>query len=399
MNLIVTVNGPGEAAGWLRPLADAFARDAPDVSITAVVTPCQFASGREPAVVAQFSGVSHVERLTPFLRRASVSRLIGTTATHSRLVLHLGGEPVYALLLARALSTAAWTYGTSARYRRLFGRFLVPDERTGHKLRARAVAEDRISVVGQLVTDSVQARHTARSVASHEPTVVFLAGSRDAHVDFMVPYYAAVADDLHTRGGVRSVLLASPFVAFDRFRSRLSEAGWTITSRGVILEATSPRGATICLVRGGVEDLAGADLAVTIPGTNTLQLAALGIPHLVVIPCQRAELIAFGGALGFLKSTWWGAAYIRRAALKRMGRRLPYLAIPNIIAGDRVVPELRGEVYPAEVADQVTALVASADARRAMSVRLKAIAGAPGAAGRIVALIRMWERGLCESAS
>jgi lipid-A-disaccharide synthase len=397
----VTVNGPGETAGWLRPLAAAIARGAPTVSMTTVVTPCQLASGRESAVIAQLAGVSHVERLGPYLRQAAARRVTGARRAGPPLVLHLGGDPVYALLIAWVLGAAAWTYGTSARYRNSFERFLVPDERTASKLRTRGVAARCITVVGQLVTDSVQAgRHTWAGSTGGEPTVVFLAGSRQAQVEFMVPYYAAVVERVHASGcRMRSLLLASPFVSLDLLASGLSEAGWAVVPRNGTFDATSPLGPALRIIRCGVEDLGGVDLAVTIPGTNTLQLAALGVPHLVVTPGQRAELIAFTGPLGLLKPTWWGAAAIRRAALHRLSRQLPYLAIPNIIAGAEIVPEMRNAVEPPDVAVRVTQLLAAADMRREMSARLRAVAGPTGAADRVVALMLHQERPSCTSVS
>ena len=45
--LIVTVNAPGEVAGWLLPLAEHVKSADPGVRIRAVLTPCPFAGGRE----------------------------------------------------------------------------------------------------------------------------------------------------------------------------------------------------------------------------------------------------------------------------------------------------------------------------------------------------------------
>lgn len=401
MKIVVTVNGPGEAAGWLRPLASAIARGGRDVSLMTVVTPSQLASGREPALVAKFAGVSRVARLGTYLRQATVARVTGASDDPARLVLHLGGDPLYALGLARLHGAAAWTYGTGARYRNAFQRFLVPDERTAHKLRSRAVAADRITVVGQLVTDSVRdGRQVRVGTGNVQPTVVYLPGSRDAYVGVMVPYFAAVAERTFAAGlRTRSVLLVSPFVIVDHVAAHFGQAGWSIARSNGTVEAASPLGATMRVVPGGLEDLEAADLVVTIPGTNTLQLAALGMPHVVVTPGHQAEQIAFEGLFGLLKPHWWGATTIRRAALHRISRRKPYLALPNIIAGEAVVPELRGAVEPADVAALMMSLLAAPDTRRDMSARLRAVAGAPGAADRIVELMLEFDGASCASAS
>ncbi|HYB93696.1 MAG TPA: hypothetical protein VEC39_01895 [Vicinamibacterales bacterium] len=392
MKLLVTINGPGEAAGWLGPITDAVARHPEaDMLIDVVVTPCQWASGRETPVVDGFPGVAHVEKLMPYLGRALTGRLTDRPS----LVLHLGGDPVYALVLSRVLGTEAWTHGTSARFRRAFQRFLVPDERTANKLRDRSVEPGRIAVVGQLVTDSVLSRRRVSPARNQALTVAFLPGSRDSHVGALAPYYTAVAQFVADRArDVRFVMLASRFVGQDVVVSKLASAGWVPASPGD--DITLARAGMVMTVKqGGVEELDGVDVAVTLPGTNTLQLAALGVPHVAIVPGHRSELIPLPGLLGLINS--WGGAPVRRAILKHVSRRLPYLAIPNIIADELVVPEFRGtggpdEFLPSDVAEEVVALLGDPGRRRAIGERLRAIAGPGGAGDRCVQLLDRWQQ-------
>jgi lipid-A-disaccharide synthase len=306
-------------------------------------------------------------------------------------VLHLGGDPAYALILGRLLGVAVWTYGTSARYRRSFSSFLVPDDRTHAKLVLRGVRPDIVRVVGQLVTDSVltgSVPHVQLNGTASD--VVFLPGSRDAYAEFMTPYFARVAEHAYISGmRVNWTVAVSPFMGVNRIVALLEEAGWSSAIAGEHVQVSSPAGAQMRVVAGGLERVQTAGLVVTIPGTNTLQLAAMGMPHLVVTPThEAAERVALDGIAGLLKPSWWGATRIRRFVIDRIDRRNEFLAIPNIIAGEQIVPEMRGRVEPGEVAVGIRSLLAADDDRRAMSARLKAVAGPPGAGERIVGLVR-----------
>jgi lipid-A-disaccharide synthase len=68
--------------------------------------------------------------------------------------------------------------------------------------------------------------------------------------------------------------------------------------------------------------------------------------------------------------TWW------------MNRRIGFVALPNIMASEPVVPELRGVLKPGDVASTIVELLDDAPRRAAMATRLREIAGQPGAADR-----------------
>jgi lipid-A-disaccharide synthase len=90
------------------------------------------------------------------------------------------------------------------------------------------------------------------------------------------------------------------------------------------------------------EALAAADLALVASGTATLETALFKTP--MVIAYRQSPL------------TW---------ALMRSMLYLPYVGMPNILAGERLVPELlQDEATPAALADALLALWRDAAARR-----------------------------------
>jgi lipid-A-disaccharide synthase len=100
--------------------------------------------------------------------------------------------------------------------------------------------------------------------------------------------------------------------------------------------ATHPESIVIC-EDPLVNVLAAADLAIVTSGTATLQAALLGIP--LVVAYRTSALTYF--------------------LLKRMVT-LPFIGLPNIIAGEKIVPELiQNEATPPAIAAAASAFVDS----------------------------------------
>jgi lipid-A-disaccharide synthase len=305
-------------------------------------------------------------------------------------------------MLAKLLGVPAWTYATRPDGRCRFDRILVPDPQSAERFLSRGVEPGRVSIVGQLAVDF--ARPTSAQAGISAPaTVAFLPGSREAHARFLVPYYASVANEIHVQQAeAQFLLLWSAFVPRTLVHSLFGSIGWSISAQGRWLQARSPGGVTMTVVPGGVDSLPEVDIAVTLPGTNTLELAARGVPFIVIAPGQRPDLVPLGGPVGLLAPTSWLGATLRKFALRRLGR-LPFFAAPNIIADTLIVPELRGvngcgRVDPPTVASRVMALLNAPEERRVMSRQLREVAGPPGAGDRVTELVLGWFQS-CVSAS
>jgi lipid-A-disaccharide synthase len=107
--------------------------------------------------------------------------------------------------------------------------------------------------------------------------------------------------------------------------------------------------------------LAAADCAVVASGTATVEAALLGTPMVVV----------------------YRVAPVTAAILRRM-IRTPFIAMVNLIAGKRAVPELIQEDFtPAAVEAEVRRLLVSADARDQMKTDLAMVRAQLGTGGAI----------------
>jgi lipid-A-disaccharide synthase len=389
--LIVTVNAPGEVAGWLLPLAQHVKRSDPAVRIRAVLTPCPFAGGREREILSAHPALDDVVDLRPFLfdlvRRRQPRR--------QALVLHLGGDRIYSLLIAKLLRAPAWVYGTSRQWSRWYQRCLVPDARTIDKLRRAGVASDRIAAVGEMVVDSVP--ETVDGIGAlrafgidpeREEPVTLMAGSRPYEVEFMLPFYADVIDALaSSRPSARCLLPFSEFVDPALIDRAMERAGMrTERGAGDSVCVRTRRGATARIVhKERYAAMAASRMVVTLPGTNTLQLAALGAPMLVVVPLNRVENAVVEGPVNWLSTRWWPTRALKRRLLLHVNERLGFIALPNMLAGREVVPELRAMLEPADVAGQIVRWLDDCEGRAAMSRELRRLAGPRGAAARMAA--------------
>ena len=406
--IVLTVNAPGEVAGYVLPLASQLKTLDPGLVIRAVLTPCPFAGGREREALVASGVLDEVVDLRRYLwdlLRARVGRRARPKGT---LVLHLGGDRFYSLLIARLIGAPAWVYGTSRQACRRYDRCLVPDARTANKLTDSGVPQDRIVPVGEMVVDSVPDIVNGAVLAGglglapdRDEIVTLMAGSRPYEVDFMLPFYAGVLDELaRTRPSTRCLLPVSPFVDACALDRAVEQAGLTIEATGEKRRVRTTAGATADLVESSpYPAMAISRLTVTLPGTNTLQLAALGVPTLLVAPLNRIETIVVEGPINWLSPRFAPTRALKRMLLFRMSRRLRFLALPNIIAGRPIVPELRGILTPQQVGCEIARWLDDPEGRRRMSVELREVAGARGAAERLAIEVLSWDRELCASGS
>ena len=119
------------------------------------------------------------------------------------------------------------------------------------------------------------------------------------------------------------------------------------------------------LVRDGRYDAVGAaDAAVVASGTATLETALLGVPMVIVYRMNPFT-----------------------HAIARLISDIPHIGMPNLIAGDRIVPELvQGECRPDRIAGEIRRILTEPPAAEAMRKGLAAVRGrlgAPGAIGRV----------------
>jgi lipid-A-disaccharide synthase len=380
-SLIIVGNGPGEIAGWAVPIAaearQRAARDACQVEIVLCLPPCQFASGQEHAA-AEAAGV--FDRI---LDPRDVLRLVlglrGWMPAVPPVVLHVGGDFWYTRRLARRWRAPAYAFverAHVARVHRHFRSVFVPTAELEQRLIRYGVPADKISVTGDPRYDAVLSDAgvvTPRPGNGATPTITFLPGSRDTVFTAVFPFWVETAAALRRQlPDARLQTVISPFVSPSVRSSLVAEHHETLAAAG--LEVGT----------GGWPRVVGSDLVLTIPGTNTLELAILRIPSLVVLPFSLAPQIPFEGIIEWITRIPYLGPMLRLQIARSYVRRVPYVALPNMRAGRRIMPELIGTVTPQQVAAESARLIRDEPALAALARALEAIPRETGASRRIL---------------
>lgn len=161
--------------------------------------------------------------------------------------------------------------------------------------------------------------------------IAVLPGSRRNEVERHLPVQLETIRLLHARDPRLAFAVAvAPSIDPEPVRRAIERAGLPSLARVACVEGRTR------------ELLRGARVALAKPGTALLEAALLETPMVVM---GRAHPVT--------------AAFVRRAI------RVPFLAMPNLVAGRAVVPEfVQGEAAPEPLADAVLALVEGPERER-----------------------------------
>lgn len=381
VHILVVVNGPGEVAAWLFPFAAAMQELAPDARLSVALLPCVFASGAEASVIEGMPGVARVLTAAETMRWLSRGQAPADMAPPD-VMLHLGGEVLLSALLARRLGVPLTSYSEEGiAWPSLLHTAFVRDARSGG-------GAPNARVVGNLMVDA--ARQRVGVTRPREGRVIaLLPGSRPYFVHHMLPPLLRAACQVQQRHpDLRFVVAKSDFISTDVMAAAIAPGADSLIpgDRGVLEYA---RGAWTIRTTTGLrvpilspaEAMAQAVAAVTIPGTNTAELSALGIPMLTVLPTYRLRSLPMPGLAGHLGRIPLLGPLVKELVGRGIVRWRGAWAHPNRLAGRRVVPELVGRVSADAIAHELESLL-EGDLAGTSQV-LRAVMGEPGAARRL----------------
>jgi hypothetical protein len=393
MKIAITANGPGEFAGWVRPLVAALRAREPDVEVHVLGVPDDYATGREADYIStMFPGV-HAYPAKAFVGFALGRPLAGLPAQVDR-VQYLGGDLGHAVRVHQRLGGIATSYKFSRqRYAQTFERVFAVDAANADQLAGWGVPRERIGIVGNLAIDGALGEAAGDfgdplSDAARDGILLF-PGSRKHEIANILPLFVRVAVNLRRRlPGVPIAFAGSPFVSDDAMRAALERGGEHPLAYGrraeLIDGAVVADGEAFPLVRAAMRAAAVARLAVAIPGTKVIELAALGIPAVVCMPFNAPELVVINGPLQYVGKLPLIGTPLKRAAALAVASRFTHFAQPNIDAGRAIDPEIAGTLLPSEVARVVAERWSDADWCRGAGDELRALyAPQTGAAGRM----------------
>ena len=316
-------------------------------------------------------GIVEIAKKLPALNRVW-KRLLGEVDARKPRLAILTDFPGFHLRLARALKHRnvpnvyfvcpqfwAWRPWRANLVRRRFvrGLCIFPFEQDWY--RSRGVAADFIGhpLVGNVSATSTRAEFAARhGLDSAKPIVALLPGSRAGEIAHHMPPLVRACHLISQGRQVEFVLALAPGMSrssVDRYLS--SKAAEDAVRIHVVEDAT-------------YDALGAAELAIVSSGTATVEAALMNAPMIVIY--RLAPLTA---------------------AIARLLVRTPMVAMVNLIAGKKIVPELvQNDFTPERVASEAIRLLDSPSARAEIQRGLAEVRtklGPPGAIDRAADII------------
>lgn len=361
-------NSPGEIGGWFIPLARKIKTYYPEIDIIAVLLPCQYASGTELYVLKDsglFSKIIDREELLRFILSPSIN-------DGKKLILQLGGDPYWGTLLKIRLKAQLYIYSDSmVHINRWADKVLLADPRFSK-------GDDREVVVGNLILDSID-----NSYYEEGPTIAFLPGSRPYMLEKILPLMLESADILSSSSKIPIRFIISPFVRLEDLKRYTPNNFQLIEDKFI-----SSTGNTFYINRGDNWSWTkGVRLAVNLPGTNTLQLALIGIPQITILPLQWADSIPLEGILEWIGRIPLLGKKIKRIVVYKALSKIKFIALPNIISREKITDELIGEITPEDIAKRVEYFIENNSLLKDMKTKLRNIKLLNGASEKISTII------------
>ncbi len=390
MEAILVSNGPGELYTWVRPTLGEIRRQRPDIKLTVSLVPCQFASGGEAEIAGSF-GADAVTAPADFLRFLATGRK--PDAWHERVgfVLSMGGNTGLALKLAERLRLPGYRYSFNPYWNRRLKRLFVHDDKAALKARLLGAPGSKVEVIGNLVADAVE---QAEAVSDKgRPHILVIPGSRNAFAVHLIPFMIALVERLGDRyPQARFVWPVSRLLNDETLREGISGKEKAtlggMSGRRMGDTVFTPSGYKLELVPEGTRyaHMRAADLAITIPGTNTLELGIAGVPSVVILPLNKPEAIPLEGPGHWLSLIPFLGTAMKRQAVMLAAPHFP-VALPNELSGEKLMLEIKGKVDVEGVLEGAVSLLEDPDELKRRRHRLITTMPRPGAASRLVSRI------------
>ena len=302
-------------------------------------------------------------------------------------VVFMGGDVLYGKMLAKRLNFPAVAYSEAyAKWPHIYKKFLVPDRMLYEKFKKQGFPENQIKIVGNLMVDSVKAQKSREQIYlqfgldQHKKLISFLPGSREFQIRYTLSFFSKIVGEIVSLNkDCQFAFIISPYLKQELLIKHLKKAG---------LEHVNGRikynGISILLVFIDQHDfIAASDLVVTIPGTNTAEVAVLGTPMISVFPEASTQLIPLEGIYEIIGKIPFLGFIFKVLYVKMLFSKTRFFAIPNIKSGKEIVPEYKGKIQPKTVAEKAVFLLNDQKTLAEMRRQIKACLGEEGAAGRI----------------
>jgi len=395
---IMVVNGAGELASLVKPAVLRLLERAPQARIILVLTPCQYATGHELRMAQGIKGVYRTITTREYLKWALLKVAPKDIRFKKRgIVVFMGGDLFHGRILSRRLGYPAIAYSEHYPFQKKhYAKFMVPDQLIFNKFKKAGLEPGKMDIIGNLMVDGAvsnldnlnkEALAKKWGLDPSKDLIALLPGSRLFQARQTIAYYLDAVKIIKDRlSNTQPAIVLSPFMSIERLEKTVNKY-----LKDVKLVKKEDKyfliknGTSLPVINSSQYDFIKAStLAVTVPGTNTADIAALGVPMLVFFPFNRMDLVPLGGLFGWISSLPVIGFYLKVIYGRIADRYTKFFALPNIKSGKEIVPEFRGWFTPKDVAEKVVYLLKDKERLGRIGRDAKAAMGPAGASDKMV---------------
>lgn|SRR6056297_1191472 len=394
MNIILTTNSPGEVSAWVKPVVKKLNEKNIKINIYIFIPPCVFSSGKEAKVLLGLKGVEAVYNSKDYLKFIIFNiKPSNFKAAKKGFVLFLGGDLMHAVFLAKRLNYPVYSY-TERDYGfiKSIKKFYVSDQKIYQRLLKKGADPAKLKVVGNLIIDSVQPGLNSKQAKAKlnkkddQIIISLMPGSRPREFEYILPLFLNTATEIkQKKSKYRFILTKAPFINEKEIKRSLRDK--RINFDTVYKKEENRLSIDDFVIEIYEEDpysiMREADFALTIPGTNNLELAVLETPMLVILPLNKPELIPLPGLIGLLGEIPLLGKFLKRVIIPKMSRNRKYISLINLLQEKEIVPEMRGLINNQDLTAKILNLL-EGEGIKVMKKRLQNLRLEGGAADHII---------------
>lgn len=368
LDIILTTNSPGEVSAWVKPVVKKLNELNIDKEIYVFTPPCVFSSNNEDRVLSELDGITASFDSREYLKYILLNiKPDNFNPFKQGFVLFLGGDFMHAVFLGKKLNYPVYSYTErDFGFKNSVRKFYLSDKTMYDKLKNKGVDTEKLKTVGNLMYDSVDPQLSKEEAgkilnkAENEILINLLPGSRPKEFDFALPLFLNCAVELSKKNNnYKFIVSKAPFIEDkDIIKTLNDDRIKGKTKYSLKDKIINVQGLEIKVHDRYLQSIMrDSDFALTIPGTNNLELALLNTPMLVVLPLNKPKLIPLPGLIGLIGEIPVLGKFLKRKIVPKMAAKREYISLINLIENREIVPELKGNIDSKILAKEVFQLI------------------------------------------
>ena len=323
--LILLANSPGEISHWVNYIAKECKKSFKQSDITLFITPCQFASGNETTIARKNKNINKV-----YSPKESM-KIVFTSFVRKKIklgaILFLGGDPFYARCLGFKYNLPVYGYTEHKNFPKKGFKYVFYKHDIG-------------DLMGDHILNFKKTKNEIYEKLKLEKKsyLTFLSGSRPEHFEHLIPLYSETIKEIKKTLDITPILSISSFIKPHLKEKVLAKHD---LSNFIIKEVDTRKLIKI------------SEFIITIPGTNTAEIAYMGTPFMVIIPLNEPKTLQFDGLFGLIGNLPILGVLIKKIIIKVLLSKKRYFSLPNMMKNREIVPEIIGKLDPKILANEI----------------------------------------------